>query len=231
MTEEERKALLQAFEPLRVADVCDGMDWVMHRDVGLVDPAIRPLFRPVRVCGLALTVRYIPTNKTVPTMTPEEYDEFSANWYGEVCTYPFSEVIQPGDVVVIDASDTDVGLLGSNNVLSFINKGANAIVTNGGCRDTDEVIIQKCPVFCRHISRTMVQGRLEFASMNEPINCGGVQVRPGDVVVGDGDGVVVVPREKALDVAKYARRELENDKKGRRRLYEAAGLPLDDTVR
>ena len=227
---EERAALLEAFAPLRVADVSDGMDWMMLHDIGLVDRAIRPLYRPVRTCGIALTVRYVPTNKKIPTMSPEEYDQFVRDWYRNVCTYPFESLIQPGDFIVIDASNLDVGLLGSNNVLSFINKGARGIATNGGCRDTDEVIRQKCPVFCRYISRTMVQGRLEFAEMNVPVDLGGVLVRPGDVVVGDGDGLIVVPREKALDVAKYARRELENDKKARRRLYEQAGLPLDETV-
>ncbi|HEX6970815.1 MAG TPA: RraA family protein, partial [Limnochordia bacterium] len=188
---EERAALLEAYAPLRVADVSDGMDWVRMPDVGLVSPAIRPLWRGFRMCGIARTVRYVPTNRVIPTMSPEEYDQAVAEWYRSVCTYPFGEHIQPGDVVVIDASDTDVGLLGSNNVLAYINKGARGLVTNGGCRDTDEVIRQKCPVFCRHISRTMVQGRLEFAAMDEPINVGGVLVRPGDVVVGDGDGVIV----------------------------------------
>lgn len=227
---DERVALLEAYAPLRVADVSDGMDWMRMPDIGLVSPAIRPLWRGFRMAGLALTVRYVPTNRVIPSMSPEEYDRVSADWYRHVCTYPFGEHIQRGDVVVIDASDLDVGLLGSNNVLAYINKGAHGLVTNGGCRDTDEVIRQKCAVFCRHVSRTMVQGRLEFAGMGDPVNVGGVLVRPGDVVVGDGDGLIVVPREKALDVAKYACRELENDKKGRRRLYERAGLPLDETV-
>ena len=62
------------------------------------------------------------------------------------------------------------------------------------------------------------------------MNCGGVLVRPGDVVVADGDGVVVVPVEKALEVAAIARTILDGDKQGRRRLYEQAGLPLDNTV-
>ena len=229
MDKAERQAILEAFAPLRVADVSDGMDWMMMPDIGLMSNAIRPLYR-TRVCGIAKTFRYVPTNRRTPTMSPEAYTEYSNNWYGKVCTYPIGGQIEPGDVVVVDASDTDVGLLGSNNVLEYIAKGASAIVTNGGCRDTDEVILQDCPVFCRHISRTMVQGRLEYHSMMEPVNCGGVLVRPGDVIVGDGDGIIVVPREKALDVAKWASKELASDKVGRRRLYEARGMKLDETV-
>ena len=77
----------------------------------------------------------------------------------------------------------------------------------------------------------MVQGRLKYDSRNVPVDVGGVVVNPGDVVVADGDGVVVVPRKVAFEVAKYATQELNKDKTGRRKLYEDAGLPLDDTVR
>ena len=66
--------------------------------------------------------------------------------------------------------------------------------------------------------------------MNIPVAVGGVVVYPGDVVVADGDGIIVVPRKMAFDVAKYAHQELRNDKVGRRRLYEALGMELDDTV-
>jgi len=59
---------------------------------------------------------------------------------------------------------------------------------------------------------------------------GGVIVHPGDVVVADGDGVIVVPRKMAFDVARYAHRELANDKAGRRQLYEELGMELDETV-
>jgi regulator of RNase E activity RraA len=76
----------------------------------------------------------------------------------------------------------------------------------------------------------MVQGRLRFDDMDVPVSVGGVQVNPGDVVVADGDGVIVVPRAMAVDVARYAHQELANDKVGRRKLYEALGRELDDTV-
>jgi len=226
----ERKEILEKYASLRVADVSDGMDWCMLHDVGCMSSEIKPLFR-TRICGIAKTVRYVPTNRKIPTMSPSEYDKFVEDWYKNICPYPFREAIEEGDVIVIDASGLDVGLIGSQNVLEFITKGARGIIIDGGCRDTDEVILQKCPVWCRYISKTMVQGRLEFESMNKPINCGGVKVTPGDVIVADGDGVIVVPRDRALEVAKYAAREHEKDKKVRRQLYKKAGIPLDDTVK
>ena len=67
--------------------------------------------------------------------------------------------------------------------------------------------------------------------MNRPIVCGGVLVVPGDVVVADGDGVLVVPRAVAADVARYAKRILEGDKDGRRKLYEKLGLPPDPSIK
>jgi regulator of RNase E activity RraA len=73
-------------------------------------------------------------------------------------------------------------------------------------------------------------GRNEIESVQKPVTVGGVLIRPGDVVVADGDGVIVVPREHAQQVAEYARGILTGDKAGRRRLYEQLGMPLDQTV-
>jgi regulator of RNase E activity RraA len=77
----------------------------------------------------------------------------------------------------------------------------------------------------------MVQGRIQYDARDIAVEVGGVIVTPGDVVVADGDGVIVVPREKAFEVAKYAHQELGNDKTGRRRMYEAEGRQLDESVR
>lgn len=105
------------------------------------------------------------------------------------------------------------------------------MVTSGGVRDTDEIALQRVPVYHRRFGRGIRPGRNQVESVNRPVNCGGVLVRPGDIVVGDGDGVIVVPREKAEAVAAAARKVLEKDKAGRRSLYEQLGKPLDDTVR
>lgn len=218
------------FKGLRVADVSDGMDAIGLRNVGLVSSAIRPVWRGARISGRAITARYVPTNEVVPTMSPEEYAEYSRHWYAEKCPYPFLQVAKPGDVLVLDLSGLEVGFWGSNVALAAKKVGIVGVIIDGGCRDTYEIEKQRCPVWTRHVARTTVIGRLEFAGINETVNCGGVKVRPGDIVVADDDGVIIVPREVASEVAKWARRELENDKRARRKLYEELGLPLDETV-
>jgi regulator of RNase E activity RraA len=230
LNQHEREELLSLFEGLRVADVRDGMDWNMLHVQGSMDPTIRPLFR-TRTHGIARTARYLPFKGSIPKLSPEEYTEWSNWYYGNVCTYPWMDEIQPGDFIVIDQSGVDVGLMGSNNSLAGFKNGARGFVTNGGMRDTDELILQQIPFWSKMISQGMVQGRLQYEAHNVAVQVGGVTVYPGDMVVADGDGVIVVPRQQAAEVARYARQELENDKVGRRKLYEALGRKLDDTVR
>jgi 4-hydroxy-4-methyl-2-oxoglutarate aldolase len=229
MAKNEREELLALYKDLRVADVRDGMDWNMMHHYGSMSPSIRPLWR-TRAVGIARTARYLPYEESIPTMTPEEYSKWSGWYYQNVCTYPWMKAIEPGDFVVIDQSGVDVGLMGSNNSLGGVRNGATGYVTNGGVRDTDELILEKVPFWSPFVSQGMVQGRLRFDAMDIPVSVGGVQVHPGDIVVADGDGVIVVPRKMAFDVAKYAHQELSNDKVGRRKLYEALGMELDETV-
>lgn len=233
------ETILEWFEGLRVADVSDGMDMVGLRDVGLMDTRIEPLWRDIEnfnhiVRGIALTVRYVPTNH--PANNPntyEEFDQWVSDWYGELSPEPFVELIKPGSIIVIDASgDGDTGSVGSNNSLSWVSRGAKGIVSNGSVRDTDEIIKQEIPVYLdlENRGRGIRPGRNEIESVNQPVEVGGVLVRPGDVIVADGDGVIVVPREFAEPVSQAARKILESDKAARRSLYERLGRPLDHTV-
>jgi regulator of RNase E activity RraA len=86
------------------------------------------------------------------------------------------------------------------------------------------------PLYFRRPGRGIRPGRNEIESVNRPIVCGGVLVIPGDVIVADGDGVLVVPRAVAADAARYAKLILEGDKEGRRKLYLKLGLPKDKSV-
>lgn len=225
----EREDLLAAYEDLRVADVRDGMDTLGMHHLGSMSPRIRPLWR-TRAFGIARTCRYVPWQGTVPAMGPEEYGKWVGWYYNNVCTYPWMDDIQPGDFCVIDAGGVDVGLMGSNNTMGGFLKGARAYVASSGVRDTDEIILQKIPFWSAFVSQAMVQGRLKYDSKDIPVAVGGVLVNPGDVVVADGDGVIVVPRATAFDVAKWAREEHQRDKAGRRKYYQALGLRLDETV-
>jgi regulator of RNase E activity RraA len=225
----DNQELLALFEGLRLADVRDGLDAVGWHHGCSMSPQIRPLFR-TSALGIARTVRYLPFRGTIPTMSPEEYLAWSGHYYGQVCPYPWCEEIQPGDFVVIDASGVDAGLMGSENTLACLRRGVRGFVTNGGVRDTDEVILQQVPFWSAMISKSMVQGRLQFDCCNKPVCVGGITVVPGDVIVADGDGVLAVPREIAQAVAKFAHEEHQRDKKGRRAHYEALGRTPDETV-
>ncbi|WP_240762310.1 RraA family protein [Paenibacillus thalictri] len=229
MSQDERQTLLELYKDLRVADVRDGMDWNMMHQYGSVHHSIRPLF-PARVVGIARTSRYMPYEQSIPHMSPDEYTEWVAWYYREVSKNPGFAEIEDGDFVCVDQSGVSVGILGSNNSLAYYSKGARAFMTNGGVRDTDELILQQVPVWSQFVSQGMNQGRIRFDAKDVPISIGGAVIRPGDMIVADGDGVIVVPRNIAHEVAKYAHQEFSNDKSGRRKLYEQLGWELDHTV-
>ncbi len=229
--QEERRELLKLFEPLRVADVRDGMDYMGYHHYGTLDHNIRPLWR-TKICGIARTARYLPFEGPAPAPRGDAYGSWSGWYYGNVATYPWIEQIEDGDIICLDMSGVDVGLMGSDNTLACVAKGARGFVTNGGgIRDSDECIMQKIPVWSYFISQKMDQARIRFDQMNVPVAIGGVAIYPGDVIVADGDGVIAVPRAVARDVAKYGGRELHNDKNNRRAKYDVLGWAHDDTVR
>ena len=236
-TAEEDRALLALFEGLRVADVTDGMDAMGLQNVGLMDPEVRPLWKDTRdyshrFVGIAVTARYVPTQRPAAGKRPvEEYDKWSGDWYNTLSPEPFQDLVRPGTALVIDdAERADVGSIGSNNIMAWKLRGAVGVVTDATARDTDEIATEKMPLYFRRPGRGIRPGRNEIESVNRPIVCGGVLVIPGDVIVADGDGVLVVPRAVAADAARYAKRILEGDKDGRRKLYEKLGLPKDKSV-
>lgn len=237
-SEREDRELLRHFEGLRVADVSDGMDKVGLADVGLMSPQIHAAWKDTqqykhRFIGIAVTARYVPANEgPAPAMETEAFDKWVGKTYNEVTPEPFVPLIREGTALVIDdVQDADVGTIGSNNIMGWKLRGMVGVVTDAGARDTDEVATQQVPLYFRRVSRGIRPGRNRIESVNRPIECGGVLVRPGDVIVADGDGVICVPREKAREVAEYARATMEGDKAGRRNLYQKLGLPEDASVR
>jgi len=230
--------ILKLFEGLRVADVSDGMDKVGLRNTGLMSPEIHALWKDTvhykhRFIGIAVTVRYVPTNKPpAHAMETEPFDRWVGQWYNQLSSEPFVPLLRKGTALVIDdAPDSDVGSIGSNNIMGWRVRGCVGVVTNATARDTDEIISEKVPLYFRKPGRGIRPGRNEVESVNRPIVCGGVLVEPGDVIVADGDGVIVVPRAHAKEVAEYAQKIIEGDKSGRRNLYKKLGLPPDDSVK
>ena len=237
-TEADDKAILALFKGLRVSDVVDGLDAAGLVDSGAMDPEIHPLWRDTagfthRFAGIAVTARYVPTQRPhAGVLSTEAYDAWSGEWYEKLSPESFAPLIRPGTALVVeDAPAADVGSIGSYNILEWMKLGCAGVVTNGTARDTDEIITEKVPLYLRRVGRGIRPGRNELESVNRPIVCGGVLVVPGDVIVADGDGVVVVPRAQAAVVANYARKIMEGDKEGRRELYKQLGLKPDASIK
>ncbi len=234
---EEDAKILELYRNLRVADVSDGLDMVGLPGTGLINPEIQASWTdPVDFKhvfrGIAVTVRYVPTQRPALPAPGEEFSKWESNFYSTISTEAFAAIIRPGTAIVIDdVEDKDIGSIGSNNILNWYRLGAVGVVTDAGARDTDEVGLEQVPLYLRKKARGIRPGRNEIESVNRPVSIGGVLVCPGDVVVADGDGVVIVPRAVAEKVAEYANNILKNDKAGRKGLYESLGRELDKTVK
>src|SRR5665647_2415183 len=150
---EDDAKILELYMNLRVADVSDGMDMVGLPGTGLVDPAIHSDWVDLKdfthvFRGIAVTVRYVPTQRHALPAPGEDFAEWEGNFYSTYSTEAFTPLIKPGTAVVIDdVEDRDIGSIGSNNILNWYRLGAVGVVTDAGARDTDEVGLEKVPLY------------------------------------------------------------------------------------
>jgi len=236
-SQEDDNRILKMYQGLRVADVRDAMDRIGLPNVGLLSPEIHAAWKDLKALthqfrGIALTIRYVPSNLPDWPRSNEDYDSWQGDFYAHRSSEAFKSIIRAGSVIVIDdVEEADIGSIGSYNILDWHASGAVGVVTDARARDTDEIAIELVPLYFRGVGRGQRPGRNLLESVNRPGSIGGMLVCPGDVVIADGDGVIVVPRRVAEDVARHARNVLNNDKEARKALYKKLGKKLDHTVK
>jgi regulator of RNase E activity RraA len=220
--------LLRCYRAVRLPDVSDALDCLGFADRYIMSPQMRPMWEGIRFAGTAHTVKLLPSPRVLSAMSYEDYKKKS----GEMTDgcYSFVGNAKRDEVVVVDAEGISAGLFGSDVVMALMQKGVVGMVIDGACRDAREVRLERAPVFATVRTCAHMMGRLAFGSENEPIHCAGVCVTPGDIVLGDDDGVLVVPRGLAEQALEIAEDILRLDKQSRRTKYEALGLDLDETV-
>jgi 4-hydroxy-4-methyl-2-oxoglutarate aldolase len=208
-------ALIERLERLYPAVVADCLDRLGVR-MQVLEPHIRPLYADAKVAGYAATVHCIEV---------EAVPEDRADWYrGEMNAV---DALQPGDVMVV--STCRGSYWGELLATASRYRGARGLVADAYTRDTLALMEMRFPTFSAGIHCADSLGRIDVDVVGVPISCGGVEVGQGDLVLGDNDGVVIIPASLGAEVIGLAERKASGENLVRAKLAE--GMPVSEAFR
>ncbi|HSR12458.1 MAG TPA: RraA family protein [Thermodesulfobacteriota bacterium] len=202
------KKLIEGFRGLATSTIGNVLD---DLKISGVIQNIKPVCAGFRFAGSALTVKEV--TGVLGTYTNADFK------LGQVI-----DSGQEGDVIVIDNGGQQVSTWGGIAAFAAKVRGVNGLVVDGGVRDLDEIREFDFPVFSRYVVPTSGKGRVKILSMNTPVKIDGVLVRPGDIVVGDGTGIVCVPIEVAEEVMNAATQFDQQDKQAMEEIRRGMGF-------
>ena len=235
---------MEIIKTSRCADLSDALDSMGLQDQYSMDPYMRPMIDLTCFCGIARTLEFVKTDIKMPYMEYEVFERMQYARKQDGGYKYFDNNLDPGiqdeaekvmnagkgEVIVCAAHGMIGGVFGSENGQGIVNRGVAGIVFDGYMRDTPESILQMLPVFSKGISYVHPMGRIQIQSADKPVVCADVLVMPGDVISADHDGIVVIPARYADEVAYRSYKIQQIDRVNRRRKYQDAGKPLDETV-
>lgn len=206
---------LERLRRLHPAVVSDCLDRMGYRQQ-VMRPHIRPLYPEARLAGFAMTVHCIEVD--TPPANPDDY------YKGELQAV---DSLRPGDVMVV--STCNGSYWGELLATASRYRGAVGIVADAYTRDTERLIEMQFPTFVAGILATDSLGRIDIDQVQVPITCGGVSVKPDDLMLADYDGVVVVPSEAAEEAITRAEEKVSGENLVREKLAE--GMPTWEAFR
>jgi regulator of RNase E activity RraA len=202
------RSLIDGFQGIGTSTIGNALDDL--KIPGIIQN-IKPVCPGFRFVGCAVTVKEV--TGVLGTYTNADFK------LGQVI-----DSAQAGDVIVIDNGGQQVSTWGGIAALAAKLRGVSGLVVDGGVRDLDEIREFDFPVFSRYVVPTSGKGRVKILSMNTVVKIDGVRVRPGDILVGDGTGIVCIPIEAAEEVMKTARRFDQQDKQAIEEIRRGMGF-------
>jgi 3-hexulose-6-phosphate synthase/6-phospho-3-hexuloisomerase len=191
------KNIIKRFEKLPTPFISDAM-----KRFGAMR-GLRPLNTGIRIAGQAYTVKTL-----------------GGDW-GKVVKAV--DMANEGDIIVVDAQGVEIAVWGELATLSAINRGIKGVIIDGASRDSDDIKKLKFPIWTKHITPNAGEPH-SHGELNVEINCGGAHVNPGDIIIADEVGVIVVPKERAAEILKKSEEVAKKEKRYKKEIKEGKTL-------